>query len=69
MNNGVRRSLRNLVFTALPVAGFAVLFGSLTSPAWALRAVPEIDPGSATSALSLLVGGALLLTHRLRSRS
>jgi hypothetical protein len=29
---------------------------------------PEIDPGSAASALTLLTGGVLLLTDRLRRR-
>lgn len=29
------------------------------------KGVPEIDPSAATSALTLLVGGALLLTDRL----
>ena len=30
--------------------------------------VPEIDPGSATSALALLAGGVILLKDRFRTR-
>ena len=34
--------------------------------AQAVYAVPEIDPGTATSALTLLIGGVLILTARVR---
>ncbi len=37
-----------------------------TAAAVDLPAVPEIDPGSMTSAVTLLVGGLLLLGDRLR---
>jgi hypothetical protein len=43
--------------------GFALVWSATGS--WAFgRGVPEIDPGSAASALTLLVGGALLLKPR-----
>ena len=47
--------------------GFLLVMDALSSRTYALPlAVPEIDPGSATSALTLLFGGLLLLTHRRR---
>jgi hypothetical protein len=49
--------------------GFLLLFAGLAVPAQAfVSEVPEIDPGSATSALTLLTGGMLILTSRLRRR-
>jgi hypothetical protein len=43
--------------------GLAILWSA--SSGWAFaRGTPEIDPGSATSALALLVGGMLLLKPR-----
>jgi hypothetical protein len=43
--------------------GLALIWSASSS--WAFgRGVPEIDPGSASSALTLLVGGALLLKPR-----
>ena len=46
------------------MAGYLLVFGACAGTASA-RPVPEIDPGSASSALGLLVGGALLLKDRL----
>src|SRR5437879_5425811 len=43
--------------------GLALVWSASSSWAFA-RGVPEIDPGSAASALTLLVGGALLLKPR-----
>lgn len=50
-----------LVLTA--VAGSAIAGGPLPP-----TAVPEIDPGSAVSALALLSSGVLMLTDRIRRR-
>jgi len=36
--------------------------------AFALAAVPELDPGSAASGIALAVGAALLLAERYRRR-
>jgi hypothetical protein len=36
--------------------------------AQATFSTPEIDPGSASSALTLLAGGALILVDRLRGK-
>jgi hypothetical protein len=48
------------------VAVFLLLVSVLGSHAFAgpAPALPEIDPGSATSALTLLFGGLLVLAHR-----
>jgi hypothetical protein len=43
--------------------GFALVFAACGGTAWA-REAPEIDPGSATSAVALLLGGMLLLLAR-----
>jgi hypothetical protein len=45
------------------LAGLALIWSATSSFAFA-RAVPEIDPGSATSALTLLAGGVLLIKSR-----
>ncbi len=45
-------------------AGFLCVLASLSSQAWAFEPVPEIDPGSMTSAMMLLTGGLLILTGR-----
>jgi len=48
---------------------FLLFFGSLAVPAHAfVNSVPEIDPGSAVSALTLLSGGMLILTSRCRRK-
>ena len=52
--------------TALGTAGFAMVFAATAVPAFAFLGTPEIDPGSMGSALTLLTGGVLLLTARLR---
>jgi len=45
--------------------GLALVMSALASPAHAAP-VPEIDPGSMGSALTLLIGGAMMLTSRVR---
>jgi hypothetical protein len=56
-----------LLHSAAFILGMALVWSGSSSFAFA-RAVPEIDPGSATSALTLLAGGVLLLKSRLRSK-
>ncbi len=50
--------------------GLFLVLAAVASPVWAdppLRCnVPEIDPGALTSAVTLLVGGALVLADRFR---
>ncbi len=46
--------------------GIAVLTIGVASPAFADVPVPEIDPSVAQSALTLLVGGVLVLLGRRR---
>jgi hypothetical protein len=48
--------------------GFALVFSGLSTAAWAVPHVPEMDPGMATSAMALLGSGMLLITGRRRSR-
>lgn len=45
--------------------GLALVMSALASSAHAAP-VPEIDPGSMGSALTLLIGGAMMLTSRVR---
>jgi len=56
-----------LLHSSAFILGLALVWSASSSFAFA-RAVPEIDPGSATSALTLLAGGVLLLKSRLRSK-
>jgi hypothetical protein len=65
--------LSRLVLVARAAAkpcGLALILAALATPALAFdpEPVPEIDPGSLGSALTLLIGGALILTNRLRRR-
>ena len=61
-----RSVLEKGVCSACPVLGFLLVTEALKSRVFAAVSVPEIDPGSATSALTLLFGGLLLLVHRRR---
>jgi len=49
-------------------SGVTMIVLGLAGTASALIAVPELDPGTATSGLALLAGGALLLIERFRRR-
>jgi hypothetical protein len=49
------------------IAGL-IFYLSLARTAAAVDIVPEVDPGSMASALTLLAGGGLLLAHRLRRK-
>lgn len=46
--------------------GLALVMSALASSAHAVVDVPEIDPGSMGSALTLVIGGAMMLTSRVR---
>jgi len=46
--------------------GLLLVFAAFAGTAAARQGLPEIDPGSAPSALTLLVGGTLLLVDRFR---
>ncbi len=56
------RTARMGVGMALVLTALAGVVHAGASP----PSVPEIDPGSMASALSLLIGGAILLTGRYR---
>jgi hypothetical protein len=62
-----------LAGAAQKAAGFALIVSAFAGPAVAggggHGGVPEIDPGSAISALTVLGGGLLLVTDRFRRRS
>ena len=55
----------NLAWTMLVVC---VLVGGITAPAFAGTRVPEIDGASVSSAVTLLVGGYLVVISRLRRK-
>ena len=59
-------------FRAMAIAcsgiGVALVVASLASTAYAMQAAPEFDPASATSALTLLTGGLLMIAGRMRRR-
>ena len=62
-------SKENLMRSLLvQTCGLLLVFVSMASMARADIPVPEIDPGSMSSALTLLAGGALILTERLRRK-
>jgi hypothetical protein len=52
------------------IAGFSLVFAAFCGPALARAPAkgPEIDPGTATSAVALFLGGVLLLTDRFRRK-
>jgi hypothetical protein len=59
------RHLRNGLTTAV---GFVLVVSAMAGQAVALVDVPEINPGSLASAVTLLLGGVYLLTDRIRRR-
>jgi len=63
MRNAILRFVSGAGEKARILIGLALVWSASSSWAFA-RGVPEIDPGSATSALTLLVGGLLLLKPR-----
>ena len=63
-----------LVRGAWKSVGLALVLAALNSTAFAgagprPTAVPEINPGSVLSALTLLTGGVMVLTDRRRARA
>lgn len=48
--------------------GLALVVAAFSGSAHAAIGVPEIDPGSMVSALTLLTGGVLILTGRVRRK-
>ena len=57
MINGLRKSL-----------GLFLVLSAFSPSAFALQGVPEIDPGSMVSALTLCGGGMLLMIDRFYKR-
>ena len=53
---------------AAAACGFALIVAGLSSPAFGVEDVPEIDTASLSSAVALLVGGAYLIGDRFRRR-
>ena len=64
------RKLSLLVRVGWKAIGFGLVFIALSATAHAVppASVPEIDPGSALSALTLLSGGLLILVDRRRTK-
>jgi hypothetical protein len=54
--------------TLYKVFGFMFVLAAMASVARADTPVPEIDPGTAGSALTLLVGGLFMLKDRIRGK-
>jgi hypothetical protein len=50
------------------VLGLAIVLAAMSSSALAVPAVPEIDPGSIMSAMTLLTGGLLVFADRRRKK-
>ena len=48
------------------VLGLALIVSAVAAPAHAGFDVPEVDPGSLAGAVTLLVGGVMTLTGRVR---
>jgi hypothetical protein len=60
-----------LVSAALQAVGVFLILAASTGTAFGVEETchsPEIDPGSAASALTMLVGGMLLFVDRIRRR-
>ena len=65
----MRVDYRWLARTARAGIGFGMILAALSTTALARGILsPEIDPGSAASALTLLTGGVLMLNGRKRRR-
>ena len=55
--------MRKFAQVTMPILGMAILILGTTTAAWGVP-VPEIDPASASSAVALIVGAALLIRGR-----
>lgn len=62
LKNAAARASR----AAVAALGLALMVSALAAPASAGLDAPEVDPGSLASALTLLVGGVMTLTGRVR---
>ena len=63
------RNLQSIWSRVLSVIGLGLVFAGSASTALGLDVVtPEIDPGSASAALTFLTGGMLVLKSRLRNK-
>jgi hypothetical protein len=51
-------------FASLKICGAMLLLTAIANSAHAAPVAPEMDPGSITSAVTLLVGGLLMLRSR-----
>jgi hypothetical protein len=62
----VKQLCSKILRASLMACGGLLVLTALGSAAYALEPAPgpEIDPGTLSSAMTLLVGGALLLTSR-----
>jgi hypothetical protein len=69
LKGGIRLTLRALTLARRPLA-LLLVTAACTATAYAGGPLPspEVDPGSLASALTLLTGGVLLLTDRLRRK-
>lgn len=63
-----RRWMSGAGAVAAKALGFALVVTALAVPAWATAGTPEMDPGLATSAIALIIGGMLLIGGRKRSK-
>jgi hypothetical protein len=59
--------VKERVLTFVPLIGACAML-TLALSGVAHAAVPELDPGTASSGVALLIGGALLLVERYRRR-
>jgi hypothetical protein len=59
---------RNVRKWILKGFGFSLVMSAFSSAVFATQAVPEMDPGLATSALALLGGGLAMVAGRSRPR-
>ena len=66
----IRRLISKATVILTSASGALLIFCSLTATAYAQQSapVPEIDAGTATSAIALLTGGMLLLRSRFRAK-
>jgi hypothetical protein len=62
-----RNWISNGMALTVKAFGFALLLSAFAAPAWA-RPDPEMDPGLAMSAMSLLSGGLLIIAGRSRRK-
>ena len=62
------KTMSALLTVARKSVGVMLVMTAFSGVALAVDLAPEMDPGSLTGALTLLIGGALMLRDRVRSR-